>query len=239
MQNAPRYGLAHVDVPPVDFREVRERIRSVITTIQQHDSAERFCGLGAQVEFGDARFVDEHSISLNGKTLSARYWVIATGSSPSSAPIPGLDETEYMTNREIFYMDRLPRAMIVIGGGPIGIEMAQAFNRLGTDVHVIQRGGEILNKEDKDMADEVMRRMAMEGVRFHLKASTRNVRDLGEEKEVVVESNGEEKTLRAQALLVALGREANLSGLGLEDIGVEFDARGLKLDERLRTTAHR
>lgn len=239
MQNGSRYGLPAVTLPPVEFRDVRERIRSVISVIQKHDSSERFCGLGARVEFGEARFVDEHAISLNGKNLSARYWVIATGSSPSSAPIQGLEGTRHMTNRDIFYLDRLPRSMIVLGGGPIGIEMAQAFNRLGTEVHVIQRSGEILTKEDKDMADEVMRRLAMEGVRFHLKSSTRAVRELGEEKEVTVESDGEEKKLRAEALLVALGRNANLSGLGLEDIGVAFEKQGLKLDNRLRTTAHK
>jgi len=238
MKTAPRYGLPALEVSPVDFRDVRERIRSVIAAIQKHDSSERFCGLGARVEFGDARFIDEHAVSLNGKTFSAKYWVIATGSSPAAAPVPGLDKTRYLTNREIFYLDSLPRSMIILGGGPIGIEMGQAFGRLGTEVHVIQRSGEILTKEDKDLSDDVLKRMASEGVRFHLNASTQNVRDLGAEKEVVVKTGGETRTLRAEALLVALGREANLSGLGLEDIGVAFDKRGLKLDRRLRTTTH-
>jgi len=170
MKRATHYGLPEITVPPVDFARVRDRIRSVISAIQRHDSVERFCKLGAKVEFGAPRFIDEHAISLNGRNYSAKSWVIATGSSPAPAPIPGLTTTPFLTNREIFYLDRLPASMAVFGAGPIAIEMAQVFNRLGTKVFVIQRSGQILSKEDKDMADLVMQVMAEEGVEFYLNA---------------------------------------------------------------------
>ena len=236
MKNAKAYGLPEMDVPPVDFAKVVERIRSVIGTIQKHDSAERFCGLGARVEIGSPAFVDEHSVSLDGIPYTAKTWVIASGSSPVIPPIPGLDKTSAMTNRDIFTLDRLPKSMIIIGGGPIGIEMGQAFNRLGTTVTVVEMGDAILPKEDKDMAEMVMGVLQAEGVRFRLKASILRVVKIGAEQEVMIKIGDTTEALCAEAILVAAGREANLKGLGLEGIGVEFDGRGLKLDERLRTT---
>ena len=137
LKNTKQYGLPELEVPPVDFKQVRSRVESVINTIQQHDSVERFCKLGAKVEFGHAQFIDEHSIDLNGKKISASKWAICTGSTASVPPVEGLNQTPYLTNKEIFYLDHLPKSMIVIGGGPIAIEMAQAFNRLGTRIHVI------------------------------------------------------------------------------------------------------
>jgi len=236
MKMAAHYGLPAIDVPPVDFALVRDRIRSVIATIQQHDSVERFCKLGARVEFGAPRFIDEHSVSINGRNYSARSWVIATGSSPAEAPIPGLATTPFITNREIFYLDSLPASMVVFGGGPIAIEMAQAFNRLGSKVFVIQRSGQILSKEDQDMADLVMQVMAGEGVEFYLNARVFGVRDLGGTKEVkLADAEGREVALKVDTLLVAMGRAANVEGLGLADIGIIHDKKGIAVDNRLRT----
>lgn len=237
MKNASRFGLPSPGVGPVDFRDVSERIKTVISIIQKHDSVERFCGLGVKVEFGDAIFSNEHTVSLNGKDVSAKNWVIATGSSPAAPGIEGLGRTPFLTNRDIFYLDRLPKSMIVLGAGPISTEMAQAFCRLGTDVTVVQRSGQILGREDRDMADAVMQNLASEGVKFHLNTSILSVRDLGGEREVTVRSSdGTTLAIRAEAILVALGRKPNLEGLGLEHAGVAFDARGLSLDSRMRTT---
>ncbi|MCJ7596703.1 MAG: FAD-dependent oxidoreductase, partial [Desulfobacterales bacterium] len=236
MKNSRAYGLPQVEVPPVDYREVRKRIESVIGIIQQHDSEERFCGLGAKVAFGEPTFVDDHAIRLNGKTVSAKSWVIATGSSPGSPPIEGLDRTPYITNKEIFSLDRLPDSMIVLGAGPIAIEMAQAFSRLGTKVFVVQRSGQILTKEDKDMADEIMGVLTSEGVTFYLNATIGSTRDLGIEREVILkDQEGKTVALKAERILVAMGREANVKGLGLEKIGVESGRKGLTVDNRLRT----
>jgi pyruvate/2-oxoglutarate dehydrogenase complex dihydrolipoamide dehydrogenase (E3) component len=237
MKNARRFGLPEMDVPPVDFSDVAKRIKSVIHTIQQHDSEERFCSLGAKVEFGEATFTDEHSIRINGKILSAKNWVIATGSSPTPPPIKGLDTTPYITNREIFYMDHLPASMIILGGGPIGSEMGQAFNRLGTNVYIVDRADQILGKEDKEMADIVRDVMQEEGVVFHLNASIEEVKDLGSEKEVTLrDSKGKTIHLKSETILVAMGRAPNTGGLNLENIGVEFERAGITVDRRLRTT---
>ncbi len=236
MKNAKAFGLPDVEVPPVDYRQIAKRIQSVISTIQKHDSEERFCSLGAKVEFGSPKFSDEHTIRLNGKTYSAKNWVISTGSSPAIPPIEGLDKTPYITNKEIFSLDHLPKSMIILGGGPIGIEMGQAFCRLGTKIFIINRDDQILGKEDKDMADGVMNVMRSEGVEFHLNASIEATKDIGSEKEVIIKDmDGEISSLRAESMLVALGRSANVDGLGLEDIGVEFNPRGIKVDNRLKT----
>ena len=236
MKNSKEFGLPGVELPPVDYREVAKRIQSVIDTIQEHDSEERFCKLGAKVEFGEATFVDEHSIRLNGKTVSAKNWVLATGSSPGIPPIDGLDTTPYITNKEIWSLDHLPQSLLILGAGPIAIEMAQAFNRLGSKVTVVQRSNQILSKEDKDMADTVMEVLQSEGVTFHLGSAVLGVRDLGNEREVTIK-NGANTTskIRGEKILVAMGREANVTGLGLEDLGLEFTGKGIQVDKRLRT----
>lgn len=237
MKQAPHYGLPAVDVPPVDFKRVRDRIRSVIATIQEHDSRERFCGLGAQVEFGEGRFTDEHTVRVGNKDVTARNWVIATGSSPAAPPIPGLEQTPYLTNREIFYLDRLPASMIILGAGPIGIEMAQAFSRLGSRITVVDRSDQILTKEDKDMADDAMAVLAAEGVEFYLGASIESVAENEKQKEVTLkDSRGQQLTLSAEALLVAMGRTPNIDGLKLESIGVDTQRTGIIVDARMRTT---
>lgn len=237
MKNAARYGLPQPELPPVDFAQVAQRIREVIGTIQEHDSVERFCGLGAKVEFGDARFTDEHGISFGGASISARTWVVATGSSPDVPPIRGLDTTPHLTNKEIFSLKRLPESMIVLGAGPIAVEMAQAFNRLGTRVQIVQRSGQILSKEDADMAAVVMDAMAAEGVVFHLGAAVSEVRRAGDGVEVDFElGNGDRKTVGAEKLLVALGRTPNIAGLNLDGIGVDTNRRGIEVDARMRTS---
>ncbi len=236
MKNAEKFGLPPVSPPPVDFRKISARIKSVISTIQQHDSEERFCSLGAKVEFGHPHFMDTHTIRLNGKTRTAKNWVIATGSSAIIPPIKGLDKTPYMTNREIFYLDRLPKTMIVLGAGPIGIEMAQAFCRLGTEVSVVDMAAGILPKDDPDLSTEIMEILKDEGVRFYVNHTIEATADLGNQREVALKSqNGNTLSLKAETLLVALGRAANVEGLGLETIGIEHDRRGIKVDRRLRT----
>jgi pyruvate/2-oxoglutarate dehydrogenase complex dihydrolipoamide dehydrogenase (E3) component len=236
MRHADKYGLPTVDLKPVDFRDIAKRIQSVIGIIQKHDSEERFCKLGVKVKIGNAEFTDEHSIRIDGKTYSANKWVIATGSSPAIPPIEGIDQTPHITNKEIFSLDSLPKSMVVIGAGPIAIEMAQSFCRLGTQVHVVQRSGQILSKEDKDLADIVMNVLSDEGITFHLNTGLVSVKNQGAEKEVIIKKkDGMTESLKAEQILVALGRQANLEGLGLEGISLDFDKKGLKVDNRMRT----
>ena len=236
MKNAEKYGLPRTEIKPVDFQAVAARIQSVINTIQKHDSKERFCKLGARVEFGTARFMDAHSVRLNGEIYSAKNWVIATGSSPFVPPIEGIDTTPHITNKELFSLKTLPKSMITIGGGPIAIEMAQAFNRLGTKVTVVELANQILGAEDKDMAEYLMNILISEGITFYLGSMPLSTKDLGNEKEIIIKNaEGISMNLKAETILVAVGRKANLQGFGLEDISVERDKNGLTIDDRLRT----
>jgi pyruvate/2-oxoglutarate dehydrogenase complex dihydrolipoamide dehydrogenase (E3) component len=236
MKHAERFGLPPTAIPPVDFQQIVQHIRAVIATIQTHDSEERFCRLGVRVEWGLPTFIDDHAVRLNGKTYAAKTWVLATGSSPAIPPIVGLDATPFITNRELFYLDHLPKSMIILGAGPIGCEMAQSFCRLGSEIHVIDLAPQILIKEDRDMADALMETLRAEGVTFHLGATIERVVDHGYYREVnIINSAGTPLTLGAETILVALGRTANTAGLGLEQIGVIVDRRGIGVDPRLRT----
>ena len=236
IKHAVKFGLPQVAVQPVDFRQVSNRIRSVISIIQKHDSVERFCSLGARVEFGQAEFIDEHSIRLDGKIYSARTWAIATGSSPAIPPFEGINSVSYLTNKDIFYLDTLPASMTILGGGPIAMEMAQAFNRLGTRITVIQRSGQILSREDKDLADSVMEKLSQEGVSFALGSAIISVAEKNGSKTVTFKNNkGETKTHVADALFIAMGRAPNVDGLGLENIGLTHTKKGIEVDSRLRT----
>lgn len=236
MKNPANYGLPGIELPPVDFQKISQRIKSVIATIQKHDSEERFCRLGVKVVFGNPVFIDPHRIELKGTIYSAQRWVIATGSSPSVPPVPGLRETPHITNKEIFYLDRLPEKLIVIGAGPVGTEMAQAFQRLGSKVVVIDKAKQILSKEDADMADAVMEMLKSEGVVFHLDNTILEVKELGDKKEVLLlDAVGKTERVKGDTILVAMGRVPNTSGLGLDDIGVKLENRAVKVDSRLRS----
>jgi len=237
MKNADRFGLPNMAVPPVDFSRIAERIADVIAVIQKHDSEERFCKLGAKVEFGGARFTDEHAVDVNGRTVSARTWVIATGSSAAIPPIPGLETIGYITNREIFSLRQLPGRMIVLGAGPIGIEMAQAFNRLGTEVTVVDRAHQILGKEDPDMAGDVQAVMESEGVQFFLDTTIAGASGTAGKKTVALtRETGATVSLTADVILVAMGRAVNVRDLDLEAAGVAYEKSGITVDARLRTS---
>lgn len=236
MNNGTQFGLPAFTPPPVDFRKVADRISSVISTIQHHDSVERFCRLGAKVEFGDPVFTDEHTVDLDGTAITARSWVIATGSSAAIPPVEGLDTTPYLTNRDLFSLDALPGSMLVIGGGPIAVEMAQAFCRLGSTVTVIERGNQILGKEDRDMAELVRQELEREGVAFRMNATVARVSDLGPRRQVILtNAAGDTETLEGDVLLVAAGRVPNVAGLGLEHINIAVDQQGIKVNRSLRT----
>ncbi|MBN2809786.1 MAG: FAD-dependent oxidoreductase [Deltaproteobacteria bacterium] len=236
MKNGRQFGLPEIVLPPVDFMAITERIRSVIAVIQKHDSLERFCRLGVKVLFGEPQFSDEHRVIVGGKAISARTWVLATGSSAAVPALAGLDETPYLSNRDLFSLPKLPASLIILGAGPIAVEMAQAFCRLGSKVTVVQRSGQILSNEDQDMAALVQQVMAVEGVDFQMHSSIVRVEDRGHEREVVLKNReGEIVRLRAEALLVAMGRSPNVAGLGLEKIGVDYDHKGIKVNRYLKT----
>lgn len=241
MANAARWGLPQPELPPVDFSLVADRIRSVIQTIQPHDSPERFTALGAKVRFGQAAFVDEHTVSIAGadktRMITGKQIVIATGSSASIPNIPGLEEVDYLTNTSIFSLDALPESLVILGAGPIALEMAQSFRRLGSEVTVIQRSGQVLSREDKDMADIVQDALEKEGVRVLLNTAVRSVRRKNGRIEVETEQNGGKPiAVNGTHLLVALGRTPNISTLRLDQAGVEYTPKGITVDARMRTS---
>ncbi len=237
MKEAGRYGLPVPDLGPVDFLLVAERIRQVIEHIQQHDSVERFAGLGVQVSFGSVVFSDEHTISLAGRPVTAAKWLVATGSSPAIPQLEGLSDIPYLTNRDIFSLPTLPESLIILGAGAIAVEMAQAFCRLGAKVTVLQRGEQILSKEDPDMAEIVKKSLEEEGVVFHLGCTLLRVGKSGRDKEVFfTDSHGLDRSVGGGQILVALGRSVNIGGLGLENIGIACSSRGIEVDNCLRTS---
>jgi len=186
--------------------------------------------------FGDALFEVEHVVNFSGKRISAKFWVLATGSHPAPPPISGLADVDFLTNEDLFSLPKLPSSLAVLGGGPIGCEMAQSFARLGSDVRILQRNCQLLSAEDKDMAKVVQETLTDEGVQIDLCAATKSVRSVPGGVEIEYELDGETHTVHAEQLLVAAGRKPSVGRLKLENCGVEYDRKGVQVDARLRTS---
>jgi pyruvate/2-oxoglutarate dehydrogenase complex dihydrolipoamide dehydrogenase (E3) component len=212
-----------------------DHVRSVIAAIAPHDSVERFEGLGVTVIRARAAFTGPRAVEAGGRTVEAKHFIIATGSSPVVPPIPGLAAAPHFTNETIFANRIRPRHLIVIGGGPIGVELAQAHRRLGSAATIVDAVA-ILNREDEDAVGIVRRRMISEGVVLREKVKVESVARSGDGVAVTL-ATGE--TIEGSHLLVAAGRRANLDGLGLDKAGVDLENGRLRLDARLRTTNRR
>ncbi len=227
----------HGSAARVDFIDVHAHVHGVIASIAPHDSVARFEALGVQVFKETARFIGPRDIEGGGGTrVRARRIVVATGSSPAVPPIPGLDAVDYLTNESLFDLTALPRHLIVVGGGPIGLEMAQAHRRLGARVTVVE-ALRALNNDDHELAETVRARLLAEGV--DLREGTRVVRvEKGASGGVTVitEKDGEETPIEGSHLLIAVGRRPNLDGLGLETAGIDHSPKGIAVDARLRTS---
>ena len=236
MRHAGRWAIpAHV--PQVDLAAVMERVAGVIRGIEPHDSPERFRSLGVDVVLGEGRFVAPDAFEVNGRRLTARTFVIATGSRPAMLPVPGLAEAGALTNETLFDLREDVPHLVVIGGGPIGSEMAQAFRRLGSEVTLVDVAPRILPREDADLADVVQRRMADEGVRFHLDSSIAKVAGRRGDASLTIKGNdGADRVVAATHVLVAAGRKANVDNLGLDVAGVKLEQGRIVADGRLRTT---
>ncbi len=238
-KRAPAFGLPALDLPPVDLGAVMDRVRAVIEEIQKVDSKERFCSLGAEVRFGEAAFTDDHVVVLDGRRISAGKWIVATGSSPAVPPIEGLREVPFWTNETVFSQRVLPARLLVLGGGPVGLELAQAFGRLGSKVTVVEFLDQILGPEDRDLADGLRQRLEGEGIEIRVSTKAVRARMRGATVLVTVApaaGEGEARDIEADALLVATGRKPNTGGLGLDAAGVRFTARSIPTDARLRTS---
>ncbi|MEW6038650.1 MAG: FAD-dependent oxidoreductase [Pseudomonadota bacterium] len=239
LRTAALAGLDNTE-PGVDLARVMERVRSVIRAIEPNDSPERFRGLGVEVLFGTGRFTAPHCFEVEGRALTAKRFVLATGSRAALPPIAGLDRVPYLTNETLFDLREPVPRLIVIGAGPIGVEMAQAFRRLGSEVDLVEAGSGILPREDADVAAVVRQRLEGEGVRIYCGCPSRSVEGgAGALRLHLTTEEGEEGRLEGSHLLIAAGRRPNLDGLGLEAAGVALENGRLKLDARLRTTNRR
>jgi pyruvate/2-oxoglutarate dehydrogenase complex dihydrolipoamide dehydrogenase (E3) component len=223
----------------VDFAAVMERMRRLRAGISPHDSAERFRGLGVDVFLGDARFVGPAAVEVAGQRLEFAKAVIATGARAADPGIPGLAEVGYLTNETVFSLTELPARLLVLGAGPIGCELAQAFVRFGSEVTLINRSARIMPREDADAAAIVRRQFEREGIRLQLDVKVQRAEKAGAGKRLIGEQRGQPLVLEGEAILVGVGRAPNVEGLGLEAAGVAYDARGVHVDDRLRTSNRR
>jgi len=240
VRDAGRFGVRIDGEVSVDFSYVMERMRRLRAQISPVDSAGRYSGqLGVDLFIGKGVFTGKNSIEVNGKTLTFAKAVIATGGTAAIPNIPGLADAPFLTNNEVFNLTQLPRRFGVIGAGPIGLELAQAFQRLGSKVTVFSRSEQIMPKEDPEAVALVRESMIRDGVTFAFNASYKRVEGQGGKGpvRVVLDKDGREEVLEFDALLIATGRKPAVSGLGLETAGVEFDARkGITVNDKLQTT---
>ncbi|HET7600759.1 MAG TPA: FAD-dependent oxidoreductase, partial [Gemmatimonadales bacterium] len=219
-----------------DFGRVMERMRRLRAKISGVDGAPRYRDLGVDVFFGQGRFTGPDSVEVDGRRLRFRRAIIATGARAAVPDVPGLAEAGFYTNETIFSLTELPPRLVVIGAGPIGCELGQAFARFGSRVTVLDLGERVLPREDADAALIVQRALERDGVRFRFGAKVARAEADGRDRVLVVEQGGRGERIAADAVLVAAGRAPNVEGLGLDTAGVRAGPAGVVVDDRLRTT---
>ncbi len=237
LQRKQEFGLPAPQPETINGGDVFNRVRRVRETIYSHGTPKMFTDRGIEVIIGAPEFKTSNTLQVNGRTLRAKKFVISTGSYPDVPPIPGLKDIDYLTNKTIFELNELPESLIVLGGGPIGIELAQAFLRLGVEVSVVEMMDRILPREDEEAAALVEKKLKSEGLRFYTGHKAVKFEKKKEKTAVYLEDkSGNRKSLIAQHVLVAVGRAANTAGLRLEKCGVEYSRSGLKVNAYLQTT---
>lgn len=236
VREAGDFGVRVPTGTTVDFGAVMERMRRLRADISPHDSARRFAELGVDVFFGAARFTGVDEVSVGDKRLHFSKAVIATGARASAPPIPGLRDVPYHTNETLFTLTKLPRRLAIVGAGPIGCEMAQSFARFGAEVFLVEAEHGILPREDRAAAEVVQAALQRDGVKLLCCGQDLKLSRATEGVRLQVSSHGKGYDLVVDELLVAVGRAPNTEGLGLETVGVEYDRKGVKVDDHLRTT---
>lgn len=240
MRDAKSFGAQVPGAIRCDFAAAMERMRRVRARISRHDSAERLRGAGVEVYFGEAHFSGPDAVTVEGATLVFRKALIATGARPYVSPIPGLAEAGYFTNDTIFDLTERPRRLLVMGGGPLGCELAQAFCRLGSQVIIVQDAPLFLPKEERDAVQLLSDAFARDGIEIHLNTTIVDVRTEGSQKLVDLVSAGDRSTVAVDAILTGMGRVPNVQNLGLDAAGVSFDGEtGIRVNDFLQTTNSR
>lgn len=237
-RTAEPFGIHPIE-PEIDFTKVMAHVHNVIHIIgEKKDSIERFTKLGVKVFQAHGEFLDANTLVAGDTKITARRFVVATGSSPKIPPIPGLDRVSFYTNETIFDLTKKPEHLIIIGGGPIGCELGQAFHMLGTEVTVIE-ANRILKHDEQDFVDILRTHLLKQGLKIHEKVKIAQIKQRQSQIEVTLEKKGQQQTIVGSDLLVATGRSANVNGLNLEAAGIRYSLKGIEVDSRLRTTNKR
>ena len=237
IRHAAQFGI-EAQEPTINFARVHDHVHDVIDSIAPLDSVERFEALGVKVLQAPARFVSPREVDAGGTRVIAKRFVIATGSAPLVPPIPGLDEVPFWTNETVFDNREKPEHLIVIGGGPIGLELAQAFRNLGCNVSVVELF-EPLAKEDPELVNVVTTALRWSGVAIHAHSQVVSVASGGDGVVVEIEHDGQRREVQGTHLLVAAGRKPNISELGLDEAGIRYSKKGIDVDDSLRTANRR
>lgn len=226
IKTSEKYGVQNAS-GEIDFTKTMARVHEIISKIEPHDSVERYQSLGVDVIQGEGRITSPWTVEVNGQTLNTRNIIIATGGRPFVPPITGLDQIDYLTSENLWQLNSLPKRLVVLGGGPIGSEMAQAFCRLGSEVWQVERGAHIMGREDPDVAAMVQQRFETDGIHVLVNTSAVAVETNADgETALVCEQDKETLKLPFDNIIIAVGRKANTSGFGLEELGITLDKRG-------------
>ncbi|MFC2164904.1 mercuric reductase [Acidobacteriota bacterium] len=237
INRSSEYGIRMDGHAQADFPKVMERMRRLRVQISRNDSVDRFVSMGNDIFLGEGKFIDRNKLEVDGKVLKFKKAVIATGARPRQPEIEGLTEAGFLTNETVFSLTEMPDKLVVIGGGPIGVELAQAFCRFGSKVTIIQRNEQFLPREDRDAADLLGRVLEREGIVCKLRTQVTKVSVRGGVKVVHATGPHGEETIEADSILVGVGRIPNVNGLNLEAAGVEYDhVNGAKINPYLQTT---
>jgi len=234
-KRAKEFGFEKTEVD-FDFATVMERVQQKIAQVEPHDSIERYTDLGVEVIEGEAKITSPWTVEVNGKALTTRSIIIATGAAPFIPPIKGLDKIDYLTSDTLWSLRELPARLVVLGGGPIGSEMTQAFARLGSQVTQVEMGLQIIGREDPEVVEFIRQKFTDEGIQVLTEHQAQEVCTESGRKWLVCDHHGEQGEIEFDQLLVAAGRRANVTGFGLEELGVEITPRGtIATDPFLRT----
>lgn len=236
IKRAKEFGIDGAE-GEVNFSKVMTRVQDVIKTIEPHDSVERFTGLGVQVELGEAEIESPYSVKVNDKIITTRSIILATGARPLVPPIPGLDEIDYLTSDSIWSLKKLPKRLLVIGGGPIGCELTQAFSNLGSQVTQVDMAERIMSREDEDVSEIVAKAFEKQGIKL---LTSHKLLKFGSDADgdfMEADHNGEVVKVGFDKVLLAMGRKANVEGYGLDKLGLKITKQGtIQVNEFLQTS---
>jgi dihydrolipoamide dehydrogenase len=228
---AKEYGIKNIQVD-FDFKDIMNRIKTVIKKIEPHDSVERYTSLGVDCIQGAAKIISPWEVEVNGKVLTTKNITISTGASPFVPPIEGIETSSYLTSDTLWNLEELPKSLVILGGGPIGLEIAQSFSRLGSKVTIVEMLPRVMMKEDPDVSEVIQNKLTQEGVSVLVNHRAKKF----EGKKLICETNNTDIEIEFDQVLIAVGRKANTKGFGLEDLGVELRGNGtINTNEYLQT----